>query len=186
MKRLTILLPFVAAYIALAIFMLVTVDRVERAEQKMTELEEQYELLEADVVDMYDAVGKLRAKLDQKAKAPTSEPNYKELLLASANCMEDCTITYYCCEQYPHICNAGPPYLTASETPPIPWYTCAVDPAVIPLGSNVLVDFGDGEPLHLIATDTGSAIDGSDIDIVVSLHDTALELGIDKAEVYWW
>ena len=186
MKRLSILLPFVAAYVALAVFILVSVDRTEQIEQEIAELQEQYELLEADVVDLYDAVGKLRAKLEPVAQLPTGEPNYKELLLESANKLDDCTITYYCCEQYPHICNAGPPYLTASETPPIPWYTCAVDPAVIPLGSNVLVDFGDGELMHLVATDTGSAIDGSDIDIVVSLHDTALELGIDKAVVYWW
>jgi 3D (Asp-Asp-Asp) domain-containing protein len=178
MKRLSILLPFVAAYIALAIFMLVSVDRVEQVEQKMAELEQQ--------LDTHEHERQIKVVPAEPEAQPPVEVNYKELLLESANKLDDCTITYYCCEQYPHICNAGPPYLTASETPPIPWYTCAVDPAVIPLGSNLLVDFGDGELLHLVATDTGSKIDGSDIDIVVSLHDTALELGIDKAVVYWW
>ena len=109
----------------------------------------------------------------------------EQALLAKATVLEDCTITYYCCEKYPHICNAGPPYLTYLETKPTPWVTCAVDPRLIPLGSDVLIDLGDGELLYLVAEDIGGSIKGNKIDINVATHQEALELGVDQATVYY-
>ena len=58
--------------------------------------------------------------------------------------------------------------------------TIAVDTSVIPLGSRVYID-GYG---LFIAEDIGGAIKESKIDIVVSDHDHAYELGIDNATVY--
>lgn len=90
------------------------------------------------------------------------------------------TITYYCCEKTEyingdkHMCNAGPPYLTASETTPTPGRTIAVDPDVIPLGSKVVIN-----GYEYIAEDTGGKINGKRIDIVVATHAEALEKGID-------
>lgn len=82
------------------------------------------------------------------------------------------TITYYCAEKYPHICNAGPPYKTATGTTPTPGRTIAVDPDQIRLGSHVIIDGHE-----YIAEDTGGAIDGLDIDILVETHEEALAKG---------
>lgn len=87
-------------------------------------------------------------------------------------------ITHYCCEQYPHICNAGPPYKTATGTTPHVG-GCAVDPKVIPLGS--LVKIND---VVYRAEDTGGAIKGNRLDIVVNTHDEALAKGTYYTEVF--
>ena len=58
--------------------------------------------------------------------------------------------------------------------------TIAVDSRVIPLGSRVYID-GYG---LFIAEDTGSAIKGNRIDVAVSSHSRAYQLGIAYADVY--
>ena len=58
--------------------------------------------------------------------------------------------------------------------------TIAVDPNIIPLGTEVYIE-GYG---YRTAQDTGGAIDGKRIDIYVSTHKKALELGIKYAKVY--
>jgi 3D (Asp-Asp-Asp) domain-containing protein len=88
------------------------------------------------------------------------------------------TITHYCCEQYPHICNAGPPYKTATGTTPHVG-GCAVDPKKIPLGSYIKIN---GTVYH--AEDTGGAIKGNRIDVVTKTHKEALSKGTYKAEVF--
>lgn len=88
------------------------------------------------------------------------------------------TVTHYCCEKYPHICNAGPPYKTATGTTPHVG-GCAVDPKKIPLGSYVKIN---GTVYH--AEDTGGAIKGNRIDIVVETHKEALEKGKYEAELF--
>jgi 3D (Asp-Asp-Asp) domain-containing protein len=88
------------------------------------------------------------------------------------------TITHYCCEQYPHICNAGPPYKTATGTVPHVG-GCAVDPRKIPLGSYVKIN-----DVVYHAEDTGGAIKGNRIDLVVNTHKEALSKGKYKAEVF--
>lgn len=107
----------------------------------------------------------------------------EEALLARSHVIEDCTITFYCNEKYPHICGAGDG-IAADGTPALAWATCAVDPDVIPLGSTVLVDLGDGEGLRtLVANDTG--VKGDSLDICVSSHTEAEQLGRQTATVYW-
>lgn len=87
-------------------------------------------------------------------------------------------VTHYCCEQYPHICNAGAPYKTATGTTPHVG-GCAVDPKKIPLGSYVKIN---GVVYH--AEDTGGAINGNRIDLVVPTHNEALSKGTYNAEVF--
>ena len=87
-------------------------------------------------------------------------------------------ITHYCCEKYPHICNAGPPYKTATGTTPHVG-GCAVDPKKIPLGSYIKIN---GVVYH--AEDTGGAIKGNRIDVVVDTHAEALQKGSYKAQVF--
>lgn len=119
---------------------------------------------------------------------PDMEPEEAEnelieaALLAQATKLENVTVTHYdvclqCCGKLDGI--------TASGVQAAPGVTVAVDPAVIPLGSDVLVDYGDGELHYYRADDTGGAIRGSHIDLCVSSHEEALQLGVRTATVYW-
>ncbi len=106
-----------------------------------------------------------------------------DALLSRAHVIEDCTITFYCNEKYTHICGTGDG-IAYDGTPALAWATCAVDPDVIPIGSTVMVDLGDGYGLRtLVANDTG--VKGNHIDICVESHNFALQLGHQTATVYW-
>lgn len=59
----------------------------------------------------------------------------------------------------------------------------AVDPAVIPLGSDVTLTFEDGSTMKATAQDVGGAINGREIDILVGSVDEALRFGRQKVEV---
>lgn len=127
----------------------------------------------------------------ETAPAPMEEPEEAEnelieaALLARSHAIDECTITFYCSEKRPHICGTGDG-IAADGTPVLSWATCAVDPDVIPLGSTVLVDLGDGYGLRtLVANDTGGAVKGNHIDLCVATHEEALQLGRRTATVYW-
>ncbi len=130
------------------------------------------------------------AEAESVVPAPAIEPQedaeneqIEAALLARSYTIESCTVTFYCAERYKHICGTGDG-IAYDGTPVIPWATCAVDPSVIPLGSTVLVDLGDGEGLRYFrANDTG--VQGNHIDINVHTHDEALRLGIQTSTVYW-
>lgn len=89
-----------------------------------------------------------------------------------------CKLTAYCCENYPHICNNGDATNTATMTTPTPGRTIAVDPTVIPYGSEVVIN---GHTY--IAEDCGGAVKGNRIDILFATHQEALEFGIQYADV---
>ena len=71
--------------------------------------------------------------------------------------------------------------LTASGTVPQQGRTVAVDPDVIPLGSELWID-GEGP---FVAEDTGSGINGSTIDVFHRSHADALEWGKREVTVTW-
>lgn len=85
-------------------------------------------------------------------------------------------LTYYCaCE----ICCDVETGVTATGTPVVEGRTIAVDPSVIPYGTQVIING------HVFtAEDCGGAVKGNHIDIYVNDHQTALELGRNQAEVY--
>ena len=95
-----------------------------------------------------------------------------------------CTVSHYCCEKYAHICGTGNG-ITASGAPVQAGVSVAVDPTVIPLGSTVYVDYGDGVIHTYIAHDTGGAVKGNHIDVAVETHAEASRLGLRKAIVWW-
>lgn len=115
---------------------------------------------------------------------PEPQETPEETLRREANKILNCTVTYYCCEPYPHICGTGDG-LTASGAPVQAGVSCAVDPGLIPLGSTVWVDYGDGELHEYIAQDVGAWIVGGHIDLAVATHDEALQLGRRTATIYW-
>lgn len=108
----------------------------------------------------------------------------EEALLARSHKIENCKITYYCCEKYAHICGTGDG-LTALGGEVTPGVSCAV-PKGIPLGSTIMIDWGDGSPLeYRRGDDRGDAVRGDHIDLAVPSHREALELGVRRATVYW-
>lgn len=103
-------------------------------------------------------------------------------LMPWAHKLEGVTVTYYdCCVA----CCGKDDGITYSGTRAVPYETCAVDPGIIPLGSDVAVDYGDGELHRYRAEDVGGSVKGNRIDICVSSHEEALELGVKTATVYW-
>lgn len=97
------------------------------------------------------------------------------------------TLTHYClCEA---CCGKTPDHpaygITASGRAAEPYLSVAVDPYMIPLGSTVYIDYGDGDLKEYRADDTGSAVTGAKIDLCVSSHEEALQLGIKTVKVWW-
>ena len=85
-------------------------------------------------------------------------------------------ISYYCkCE----LCTGKSDGITATCTIVEEGRTIAVDPDVIPLGSQVFID-----DILYTAEDTGGAIQGNRIDIYVDSHAYALQMGRHQAEVF--
>lgn len=109
----------------------------------------------------------------------------EDAILADAVRIDGVKVTHYCAEKRPHICGNGDG-ITASGLEVVPNVTVAVDPRYIPLGADVLVDYGDGEIHYYKAADTGGAIKGDKhIDLCVATHAEALQLGVRTATVYW-
>lgn len=70
--------------------------------------------------------------------------------------------------------------ITASGNKAIPYYTVAVDPSIIPLGTKLYIE-GLGEA---IAHDVGGAIIGNKLDYCVASTDEALKLGVKTLNVW--
>lgn len=117
---------------------------------------------------------------------PDAEADENQLiesaLLARAHKIENCTVTHYavCVE-----CCGKTDGITASGRIATPYVSVAVDPGIIPLGSDVLVDYGDGEINYLRADDTGSGVTGDHIDLCVGSYEEAVQLGVRMATVYY-
>lgn len=107
-----------------------------------------------------------------------------EMPISSENRIDNCTITHYCTERYAHICGTGTG-ITASGREVVPGLSCAVDPDVIPLGSTVVVDYGNGDIDIYRADDIGGGVDGHHLDLAVKTHSEAWNLGVTTATVYW-
>ena len=110
----------------------------------------------------------------------------EDALLAQATRIDNVTVTHYCiCQK---CCGKSPDHpaygITASGRYATPYVSVAVDPSVIPLGSDVLVDYGDGVIEYYRADDTGSGVGGKHIDLCVSDHQEARNLGVRTATVY--
>lgn len=116
---------------------------------------------------------------------PRETEKIEAALLAKSHRIDNVTVTHYCvCEK---CCGKSPDHpaygVTASGRRATPCVSVAVDTSVIPLGADVLVDYGDGDLQYYRADDTGPK--GNHIDLCVSSHEEALRLGVQAATVYW-
>lgn len=91
----------------------------------------------------------------------------------------DFKITYYCSEVRKHICGIGTG-TTATGTQVTPGRTIAVDPKIIPYGTQVYIE-GIG---WRTAEDCGGAVKGKHIDVAVKDHSTALDMGTSQEGVW--
>ena len=89
-------------------------------------------------------------------------------------------ITAYCTGT---CCSSGTG-ITASGTVATVGRTIGVDPDLIPLGSTVKIVFQDGTEHIYKAEDTGSAIQGNIIDLLVSSHSEGIQFGRQTCRVY--
>ena len=105
----------------------------------------------------------------------------EQALLAKANKIEDVKVSHYCCCVK---CCGKDDGITYSGVKATPGVTQAVDTSIIPFGSDVLVDYGDGIINYYRADDTGSAIKGNKLDLCVGSHQDAINLGVRTATVY--
>ena len=81
-------------------------------------------------------------------------------------------ITHYCNEEYKHICGYGN-RTTATGTKTEVGRTVAVDPEVIPYGTQMYIE-GYG---WRVAEDCGGSVKGNHIDVLVEYHDEAMKMG---------
>lgn len=126
---------------------------------------------------------------DTLAQEPEEAENalIEEALLAKSHRIDNVTVTHYCiCQQ---CCGKAPDHpaygITASGRRATPYVSVAVDPSLIPLGADVLVDYGDGEIHYYRADDTGSGVTGRHIDLCAGSHEEALRAGVKTVTVYW-
>ena len=165
-----------------------TSDQISTAEQALAKAK-------AEAKAEAEAKAKAEAEAAQKTEAANAYNDlltapvygktvgYSTSLLASdaikknATALGNFKLSFYCpCAT----CNGTASSLTASGTTLTEGRTIAVDSSVIPLGSRVYID-GYGV---FIAEDTGGAIRNNKIDVLVSSHSRAYELGIQYADVY--
>lgn len=110
---------------------------------------------------------------EQAEKEQPKEPELVSLGWFNSSAYDRC---YDCCEKTPD----NPYYgITATGTVATAGRTIAVDPNVIPYGTNVIIN---GHTY--LAEDTGGAIKGKKIDIFFETHAEALQYGRRQVEVF--
>lgn len=91
----------------------------------------------------------------------------------------DFKYTYYCNEARSHICGYGLGITASGESTEVDW-TVAVDPDVIPLGSIIYVEnLGFRK-----AQDTGGAVKGNHIDILLETHSECFDQTITSGGIW--
>lgn len=140
---------------------------------KYERLEEENQRLEM-MISQYTLLVHSLNNENEKLKTQIVESSSSEVVEETKTYLGDFTITYYCTENYSHTCGGGG--TTASGTQVTPYQTAAVDTSVIPFGTKLYIE-GIG---YRIAEDRGGAVKGNKIDLAVTTHEEALNLGIDR------
>lgn len=153
---------------------------------RLQQLADQKEAIAAHalVLEWQDQAEEARLMLEDAVEEAENAKIEAALLKRSVQ-LQNVTVTHYTkdtCGKAP----GDPSYgITASGKYVTPYVTVAVDPRVIPLGSTVMVDYGDGELHYYRAEDTGGAVRGLHLDLCVQNVDEAIALGRRTATVWW-
>lgn len=142
---------------------------------KLESVEHVRDLAVEQLGGMAQKVEALEAELDalKSAQAQAQSDNMAGGQYVS---LGEFTLTSYCkCEK---CCGKWADGITASGLTAEPGMI-AVDPNVISLGSYVMID-----GVEYLAADTGGAIKGNRIDVFCEDHQSALEYGVQRHEVY--
>lgn len=160
-------------------------DTIAKYETEISELQNKYDKSESTVKKQKEKISELRdiaeqAKSQKVATSCTVSPTSSSAVVTNdSSYIGEFTITYYCGENYPHICGTGNG-VTASGVIATAGVTIAADPNVLPIGTHVYID-GIGER---VVQDTGGVIIGNKIDIFVETHNEAISNGMHTASVY--
>ena len=124
------------------------------------------------------AAGKAMASDEHIADATKMVKPYVETVtLSTKESLGEFVITAYCpCEK---CCGEYADGITATGTVATEGRTCAVDPEIIPLGTEIEID-----GVKYIAEDVGGAIKGKRIDICFNDHRSAVMYGVKTKEVF--
>lgn len=154
----------IAKIIAIAAILLIGIATLNRLDTVMS----QQTMMLKTQADAMDQLMWIRMDLDELQEV--DEPDPPETIS-----LGEYTITHYCaCSK----CCGKSDAITATGTVATEGRTIAVDPSVIPYGTQIIIDG------HIyIAEDCGSAIKGQRIDIYVADHQEALSRGIITREV---
>lgn len=157
--------------ILVAVSNLLVLARVRELESEIAEMQQEEPAEPATV--------SLRMAQQASAGAERREPAEPESKQPAMQSAVFTAYAYCACEK---CCGKWAEYgLTASGTVPQEGRTVAVDPDVIPMGSELWID-GEGP---FIAEDTGSGIAGNTIDVFFQSHAAALEWGKREVTVTW-
>ena len=129
-----------------------------------------------------DTPAMVRCCLTEAEREAAENEMIEAALLARSHKIEDVTVTHYCtCAR----CCGKSDGITASGRMATPGVSVAVDPSVIPLGSTVMADYGDGVLHYYRADDTGGGVNGAHIDLCVESHEAAIQAGVRSATIFW-
>ena len=145
------------------------------AQSEATSLQDELNQKEEDLQKKTEKNKELKSELEvaNKTIEDLKGSEYKLVYLGNFK------YTYYCDERIKgHIC--GGSGITKSGAPTQVGTTIAVDPSVIPLGTTVYIE-GVG---FRTAQDTGGAVKGKHIDILVQYHDEALSQTLVRGGVW--
>lgn len=173
MRRLTVAINALLVILFLILTAVMACTQVESADAVE-------EAAEPIIVAEEPAVTLIGVDVNAEAQEPMT---YEDWFRENATVVEGCKLTHYCTELRPHICGTGDG-VTSTGVPVTAYWSCAVDPSVIPYGAEVMVDYGD-EVQFWKAQDCGPWVKGNHIDLAVETHTEAETLGIKYATVYW-
>lgn len=149
---------------------------IEESESVEYVTDEELAQMEADQKEYERAAAKAAENREQaKKEEEARKPKLKSLGVFSLTAY--CTCKTCCGKNSPEV--TGKPSRTRSGTHPVQGRTVAVDPNVIPIGTHIFINGHE-----YVAEDTGSWVDGKDVDIFFNSHREALIFGRQKAEVF--
>ena len=145
------------------------------AESKLEVMHDKLQEETAKVLTVEEELQRLNKELDlaNTTISDLRDKGFKLLYLGEFK------LTHYCTEKRKHICGTGDG-ITATGTQVTAGRSIAVDPKVIPYGTQVYIE-GYG---FRIAEDCGGAIKRQHIDIAVDTHDDAMKMGVKNGGVW--